>query len=76
MSVAKFEEGKTYFTRSICDYECIYTITVAKRTAKTIVTTEGKRLGISMNYDGHEGVYPHGRYSMAAYITADKVYKE
>ena len=53
-----FTPGKTYWTRSICDYDCIFKITIAKRTAKFVTTTEGK---------------PHGNYSMCAIIGADKV---
>ena len=65
-----FTPGTTYSTRSICDHNCIFSLTVAKRTAKTITTTDGKRLGITI-YDGSEGVYPSGRYSMAAFIRAE-----
>ena len=53
-----FAPGKTYWTRSICDSDCIFKITIAKRTAKFVTTTEGKRLG---------------NYSMCAIIGADKV---
>lgn len=70
-----FEVGKTYWTRSVCDSECIITITVAKRTAKFLTTTEGKRLGISSWEDGVEYVMPWGAYSMAPIISADKVTK-
>ena len=65
-----FQAGRTYSTRSICDHNCIFSITVAKRTAKTIVTTEGKTLRIAL-WNGVESVKPHGNYSMAAIIRAD-----
>lgn len=68
-SLIKFAEGKTYSTPSICDSECIFSITVDRRTTKTIITTEGKRLRISV-YNGREQVFPFGRYSMAAIIDA------
>jgi hypothetical protein len=64
-----FEVGKTYSTRSVCDHNCVFAITVAKRTAKTITTTAGKRLGIKI-YDDREQVMPLGRYSMAPIISA------
>jgi hypothetical protein len=64
-----FQTGNTYSTRSICDHNCIFSITVAKRTAKTITTTEGKRLGIRV-YEDIEQVMPFGRYSMAPVISA------
>lgn len=72
---AKFEAGKTYYTRSIVDSETIIKLTVARRTAKTIVTSEGKRLRIS-HYNGAEQVAPHGRYSMCAIIGADRPLEE
>lgn len=68
---ASFETGKTYWTRSVCNHDCIFEVTVAKRTAKTITTTDGKRLGIKI-WGDVEQVAPYGRYSMAAIIGADK----
>lgn len=70
----KFETGKTYYTRSICDNDMIISITVASRTTKRIKTTEGKTLGVSI-YEGIEQVRPWGRYSMAPVIGADKELK-
>ena len=66
-----FQTGTTYYTRSIGDHNCIYEITVASRTAKRLVTTDGKILGIKV-YDGCEFVMPMGRYSMAPRIRANK----
>lgn len=74
MSVVAFEVGKTYSTRSACDHECIFRITVAKRTAKTITTDKGAVLRIGI-YSGAEEVYPRGRYSMAPVINATKLDK-
>lgn len=71
--MTKFEIGKTYQTRSVCDYNCIIAITVAKRTASTITTTEGKTLWISKKlsgYNGAETVQPWGSYSMSPAIHA------
>ena len=67
----EFETGKTYYTRSIGNHNCIFHITVAKRTAKTIVTTEGKRLRIRV-WNDNEQVSPMGSYSMSPVISADK----
>jgi hypothetical protein len=64
-----FEIGSTYCTRSICDHNSIIRVTVAKRTAKTITTSTGKVLRISV-YDGEEQVKPHGSYSMAPIVGA------
>lgn len=71
MTLAAFAPGLTYWTRSIGDSDCIHRITVAKRTAKFITTTEGKRLGVSV-YEGEETVKPFGTYSMCAVIGAAK----
>jgi len=67
-----FQIGKTYTTRSICDYDCIISITVLARTAKTIkakVRGELKTLRIA-EYEGREMVKPWGSYSMAPAIKA------
>jgi len=34
--VVKFEVGKTYYTSSACDHNCIYTVKVLSRTEKTL----------------------------------------
>lgn len=72
---AKFEVGKTYFTRSICDHDTIYKIEIVRRTAKSIWTKCGKQLRVSLNYDNNESVKPHGNYSMCAIISADRVFE-
>lgn len=67
--MAQFQIGKTYSTRSACDHNCIFSITVAARTAKTIKTTDGKTVRIG-EYEGVETVKPLGSYSMAPTIRA------
>jgi hypothetical protein len=47
-------------------------VTVAKRTAKTITTTAGKTLRVSV-WQGVEQVKPWGTYSMAPIIDATEV---
>jgi hypothetical protein len=64
-----FQIGKTYTARSACDHNCIFTVTVARRTAKTITTSSGKTLRIGQ-YDGAEFVRPLGTYSMAPIVRA------
>lgn len=73
----KFEIGKTYTTRSICNSDCIISITVTARSACMITTIddhgEVQRLRISKRiseYRGAETVYPWGQYSMAPMISA------
>lgn len=72
--MTKFEIGKTYTTRSICDHECIYTAKVLKRTAKTVLVklsgeSEPKRRRVR-EWRGVECFNPFGTYSMAPVIRA------
>lgn len=64
----QFEAGKTYTTRSICGHDCIISVTITKRTAKT-VTANGKTFRVG-EYDGAEFIKPWGSYSMAPMIRA------
>lgn len=66
-----FEIGKTYQTRSPGDAECVIRITVARRSAKTVTTTDGKRFGIT-TWSGVETIRPWGKYSMAPTMGADR----
>lgn len=69
----KFEVGKTYATRSICDHECIFSFTILGRTAKTITTTVHDKIvrrGLT-TWNGVEQFKPFGTYSMCAVIGAD-----
>jgi len=68
-----FETGKTYTTRSICDHACIISVTITKRTAKTVTATvrgESKTFRVA-TYDGAEFIKPWGAYSMAPIIRAE-----
>lgn len=72
--VAQFEVGKTYYTRSICNHDCIFSIKVLKRTAKTVVVLKDgkeKRCKIGLSYNGkEETITPWGIYSMCPVIGA------
>jgi len=70
MTMITFEVGKTYSTRSIGDHNCIIRVTIAKRTAKTVTTTDGKTFRPTV-YRDVEHVYPWGRYSMCASVSAE-----
>jgi hypothetical protein len=70
--MTKFETGKTYYTRSVADYDTIVRVTVAKRTDKTIVTAAGDRLKIKI-WGGVEQVKPWGSFSMAPIVGADRL---
>ena len=75
--MTKFETGKTYATRSISDYDCIFDLTVISRTEKTIKAKVGgfgiKTLRISTKYTNNESVYPLGKYSMSPSIEATQL---
>lgn len=73
----KFEIGKNYSMRSICDHNCVWTYKVISRTAQTItlLSDEGKtskcRISKGLSeYEGYECVYPLGRYSMCPILRA------
>ena len=70
----KFEIGKTYFTRSICDFNCIFEETIVSRTDKTVKTASGKTLRVNDKLSSdRELIWPEGKYSMAPVIGSDKV---
>ena len=71
----QFQVDRTYATRSICDYDCIYSFTILARTAKTVTTQiHGKtvRRGLSF-WNGVEQFKPFGSYSMCAIVGADDI---
>lgn len=71
----KFQVGRTYATRSPCDYDCIFSFTILGRTAKTVtVNVHGKtvRRKLSPDWTGKAETFsPFGNYSMAAIVGAD-----
>lgn len=72
----KFEIGKTYSMKSICDQNCIWTYTVTARTAQTITITDGKEVKTCRivknlsEYLNAETVRPLGNYSMCPLLSA------
>lgn len=73
----KFEIGKTYSMRSICDHNCVWTYTVKARTAQmiTLVDEKGRETKCRIckqvsEWSKAETVYPLGRYSMAPILAA------
>lgn len=74
----KFEEGKTYYSRSVCNHDCIFTIEVVKRTAKTVTYIyKGKqrRSTIKLDENGNEWIRPDN-YSMAPVFRAERQQEE
>lgn len=69
----KFETGKTYNMRSICDHECVWSFKVTARTAQTITLKDERgqvtKCRISTE-NGREFVRPLGRYSMCPILRA------
>ncbi|WP_254048557.1 hypothetical protein [Clostridioides difficile] len=73
----KFEVGKTYATRSVCDHDCVFTLEVIKRTDKTITYKEDdtvRRAKIRFN-DDYEYIKV-GNYSMAPNFSAKDLVTE
>ena len=70
----RFEIGKSYYMRSACDHECVWTFTVAGRTAKTITITDGKETRRCKIIEKPEGEYvlPFGRYAFAPVLRAER----
>ena len=69
-----FEVGKTYYTRSACDHNCVFSFEVKSRTAKTVTLNKGYgndyRKKIYTNDDGQEYTFPNGMHSMCPIIDA------
>lgn len=83
--MATFKTNKTYYLRSICDYNCVCIYTVIKRTAKTITVQQigesGEKVGApetfrvkTDTFNGSEYVRPWGSYSMCPTLSADRPY--
>ncbi len=68
----QFKIGKTYYTRSIGDYDCIIRATITKRTEKTITTDKGKTFRVKV-LDDVEQFMPWGNFSMCPSMQASKV---
>lgn len=70
----KFEIGKTYITRSVCDYDCIFYFTVISRTEKFVTGQdqygEVMRRKVKVDEKGIEW-FLDGNYSMAPCFVAD-----
>lgn len=67
--IARFQAGQTCSTRSVCDHNCIVSVTIASRTAKTVTTTDGKTFRPRIDGEA-ESIKPWGDYSMAPVIRA------
>lgn len=72
--MAVFENGKTYFCRSICDYDHIIEAKIISRTAKTVKAETKRGVATYRVFDciGNEAIRPWGNYSMCPIISADR----
>jgi hypothetical protein len=70
----QFQVGQTYATRSICDYDTIFSFTILARSAKMVtINWNGRNTARRVfDLDGKEAFRPHGNYSFATIICADK----
>lgn len=72
----KFEVGKEYSMRSICDQNCVWTYKVVSRTAKTITLQDEDKIfkcrinKVATEIHNAETVKPLGTYSMAPSLIA------
>jgi hypothetical protein len=66
----QFVVGKTYYTRSICDHDCVWGHSIKSRTAKMVTLGNGKRFRIGV-HDGVEFIRPQGNYSMCPILRAE-----
>lgn len=75
-NMKKFEVGKTYYSRSICDNECIFTIKVVKRTEKSVTYIyEGKQRRSMIKMDENGEYIKPDRHSMAPTFRAERLYE-
>ncbi len=69
-----FEVGRTYWTRSACDWDTVFSFYVIGRTKKTVIIKShwGTKSRKIMVRDGVETIMPLGSYSMAPVLSADR----
>jgi hypothetical protein len=72
----KFEVGKTYQVRALCDWDCIFSFVIRGRSAKTVSVETAHGIVRRKVYivDGEERCMPLGQYSMAPSIQASREY--
>ena len=72
--MTQFQIGKSYFARSIGDYDCIFRHTILARTAKTVtIHHNGSDVKRAISFhNGVEQFKPYGSHSMCAIIRADR----
>ena len=72
-----FEIGKKYFCTSACDHNCVFTVEITKRTAKTVTfLRDGKERRAKIHTDNQGEYIIPDRYSMAPVFRACREYVE
>lgn len=79
-TIARFKTGETYYARSFCDYDCVWTFRIVRRTEKSVwlqETNDGNDVRESFRkrirlYQNEEQCEPLGRYSMSPILGAEK----
>ena len=72
----RFEIGKRYSVRSICDHDCVWSYEVVARTEATVTIKDVddnsvKRCRVIVSkLDGNEFIRPLGKYSMCPVLRA------
>jgi hypothetical protein len=71
----RFEIGRSYSCRSICDYDCTFQFVVTKRTEHFVWLRDSggrirRRKVSDLMGNNVECCEPHGRYSMSPVLTA------
>lgn len=75
-----FQVNQTYQCRSLCNYDCVWTYKVIKRTPSTITIKDMSSKAVktcrvskkSSEHFGCEIIHPLGSYSMAPSLWADR----
>ena len=75
-NMKRFEVGKRYSVRSICDHDCVWSYEVVARTEATVTIKDVdddsvKRCRVIISkLDGNEFIRPLGKYSMCPVLRA------
>jgi hypothetical protein len=72
-ATTRFEVGKSYSCRSLCDYNCVFSFDVVSRTEGTVTLRYGgevTRRKIRVR-NGVESCSPFGSYSMSPTLNAN-----
>lgn len=73
---AIIQVGQTLTARSICDSDCVFSVTVLARKGNFVtvkVMGNEKRVKINKEDDGSEYIYAHGKFSMCPIFRAPRL---